>query len=266
MRWVIGDVHGMRLALESLLAAVAKRDAQPRFLFTGDYVNRGPDSRGVIDLLLKLPNASFVRGNHDDILDIILNGRGYCDHPQPIAPVPAFRWFMQHGLAETLVSYGADYADLEYAAGHANEARVDEAMSVIPAEHRAFIRGLPPVYEEADLFVAHAAWDVDARDDAPDLAAPLAAPGNAPARFAVLWGRYAERDVKRTKRWRRTGYFGHTPVSSYRSDQLTPLRGPNIVLLDTGAALSPNGRLSAVCAETGECAQVHRSGREIEAE
>src|SRR5687767_15109561 len=162
MRWVIGDVHGMRLALESLLAAIAQRDSSPRLLFAGDYVNRGPDSRGVLDLLLALPDAAFVRGNHDDILDIILHGRGYCDHPQPIDPVGAFRWFMQHGLAETLVSYGADYADLEYAAEHLSEARVAEAMSVIPRDHRAFLRSLPPVYEEPDLFVAHAMWDVDA--------------------------------------------------------------------------------------------------------
>ena len=265
MRWVIGDVHGMRLALESLLAAVARRDPSPRFLFAGDYVNRGPDSRGVLDLLVTLPGAAFVRGNHDDILDVILHGRGYCDHPQRIEPVAAFRWFMQHGLAETLVSYGADYADLEYAAGHATPGRVFDAMSVIPDDHRAFIRALPPVYEEADLFVAHATWDVDARDDAPDLAAPLAAPGNGPARFAVLWGRYTESDVRRAKRWRRTGYFGHTPVRSYRADQDTPIRGPGIVLLDTGAALSPDGRLSAVCAETGECVQVHRSGKPVEA-
>lgn len=266
MRWVIGDVHGMRLALESLLAAISKCDSSPRFLFAGDYVNRGPDSRGVLDLLLTLSNATFVRGNHDDILDIILHGRGYCDHPQPIDPVGAFRWFMQHGMAETLVSYGADYADLEYAAGHPTEARVTEAMSIIPDAHRAFIRGLPPVYEEPDLFVAHALWDVDTRDNAPNLATPLAAPGNGVTRFNVLWGRYAERDIKRVKRWTRTGYFGHTPVKSYHSNQHTPMRGPSIVLLDTGAALSVDGRLSAVCAETGECVQVHRSGKAVEAE
>ena len=103
MRWVIGDVHGMRAALESLLGEISKRDRSPRFLFTGDYVNRGPDSRGVIDLLLSLSGAAFVRGNHDDILDIILHGEGYCDHPTGIDAVGAFRWFMQHGLGETLL-------------------------------------------------------------------------------------------------------------------------------------------------------------------
>jgi hypothetical protein len=43
------------------------------------------------------------------------------------------------------------------------------------------------------------------------------------------------------------------------------MRGPSIVLLDTGAALMPDGRLSAVCAETGECVQVHRSGKAVAA-
>ena len=69
MRWIIGDVHGMRAALERLLEAVGRVDPSARFYFVGDYVNRGPDARGVIDLLLSLTNARFVRGNHDDIFD-----------------------------------------------------------------------------------------------------------------------------------------------------------------------------------------------------
>jgi serine/threonine protein phosphatase 1 len=261
MRWVIGDVHGMRLALESLLEKIGKRDPSPRYLFAGDYVNRGPDSRGVLNLLLKLPSARFVRGNHDDILDIILHGSGYCDHPQRIDPISAFRWFMQHGLAETLVSYDADYADLDYAAEHATPQRVKETVSIIPEEHRAFIRDLPPVIEEPDLFVAHALWDVDTADAG--IAAKLGE--DAADRFKILWGRYSEKEIKGKKRWKRTGYFGHTPVQSYRDDYDEPLRGPDIVLLDTGAALSADGRLSAVCAETGELVQVHRSGKSVEA-
>lgn len=262
MRWIIGDVHGMRLALESLIALIKQRDPDPRFLFTGDYVNRGPDSRGVIDLLLKLDPgaASFVRGNHDDILDIILHGDGYCDHPQKIDPIAAFRWFMQHGLMETLLSYGGDYADLEYAMEHPSEQRVREAVSIIPPDHRTFIRELPAVHEEPDLFVAHAMWDVDTPDDA----MPARLGQSPPDRFKILWGRYTEKDIGRKKRWQRTGYFGHTPVQAYGDRNDEPLRGPEIVLLDTGAALSPSGRLSAVCAETGELVQVHRSGKPVE--
>ena len=260
MRWIIGDVHGMRLALEALLSAISKRDKDPRFLFAGDYVNRGPDSRGVVNLLLKLPNATFVRGNHDDIVDTILHGIGYVDHPTRLEPVAAFKWFMQHGLMETLTSYGADYADLEYAAGHATEERVAEAMSVIPDEHKTFFKNLKPLHEEPDLFVAHAAWDVDSPDDGmPDR---LARHGE--DRLKIIWGRYQRFEIDSEKPWRRTGYFGHTPVQSYGDNLFEPLRGPSIVLLDTGAALAANGRLSAVCAETGECVQVHRSGKPVE--
>jgi serine/threonine protein phosphatase 1 len=174
--------------------------------------------------------------------------------------VPAFQWFMQHGLAETLMSYGADYADLEHAARHVSHQRVEDVMSIIPAEHRAFIRRLPPALEEDDLFVAHAMWDI--YDDTTLMAARLAAKPD--YRFKILWGRYGEKDIKGQKRWRRTGYFGHTPVQSYRPEYDQPLRGPSIVLLDTGAAVSPAGRLSAVCADTGECVQVHRSGEPVE--
>jgi serine/threonine protein phosphatase 1 len=261
MRWVIGDVHGMRLALESLLEAIAKRDSSPRYLFAGDYVNRGPDARGVLNLLRSLPNAGFVRGNHDDILDIILSGSGYCDHPQKIDAVSAFRWFIQHGLAETLVSYDADYADLDYIAEHPTPDGVRDAVSIIPEAHRKFIHDLPPVIEEPDIFVAHAMWDVDESDAG--LAAKLGE--DAADRFKILWGRYSEKEIKSKKRWKRTGYFGHTPVQSYRHDYDEPLRGPDIVLLDTGAALTIDGRLSAVCAETGELVQVHRSGKAVEA-
>jgi hypothetical protein len=261
MRWVIGDVHGMRLALEALLNAIAKRDPLPKLIFAGDFVNRGPDSQGVIKLLLTLNNASFVRGNHDDILDIILHGKGFCDHPTTIQPVAAFHWFMQHGLAETLVSYGADAADLEYAAEYPTEDRVHEAVSVIPESHREFVRNLPPLYEDDDVFVAHAMWDADDSDD--DIAGRLAKKSGE-ARFKVLWGRFADDDIERSKSWRRTGYFGHTPVQTYRGGSVEPLRGPNIFLLDTGAALSVTGRLSAVCVETGECVQVHRNGKPVE--
>ena len=73
---------------------------------------------------------------------------------------------------------------------------------------------------------------------------------------------------RRRKRWKRTGYFGHTPVETFRLSMRrgdnVPIHGPQIVLLDTGAALSANGRLSAVCAESGELVQMDRVGELVE--
>src|SRR3982751_2009409 len=108
MRWIIGDIHGMLRPLEALVAAIDKADAERQLLFVGDYVNRGPDSKGVIELLLTLKNAHFVRGNHDDIFDMVIHGTSYVNHPSAPDPVSAFCWFMEYGLADTFMSYGLD--------------------------------------------------------------------------------------------------------------------------------------------------------------
>ena len=260
MRWVIGDIHGMLRPLRAVVDAVTRVDASPRLLFVGDYVNRGPESRGVVDLLLALPNASFARGNHDDIFDLVLHGTSYDPTAAPDAG-SAFAWFMNHGLAATFTSYGVDYARLEWVARAPTPERLREMTAAVPAAHRAFFRDLPGVIEEPDCFIAHALWD-PAESDAPGLAGRLQADRR--LRHQILWGRYSEGEIRRPKRWRRTGYFGHTPVETFgptlfRGNNV-PVRGPQIVLLDTAAALTPGGRLSAVCVETGQLVQSDRAG------
>ena len=78
MRWVIGDIHGMFAALETLIDALTKLDPQARFYFVGDYVNRGPESKRVIEYLITLKNAKFCRGNHDDVFDLIVTDHWLC--------------------------------------------------------------------------------------------------------------------------------------------------------------------------------------------
>ena len=267
MRWVIGDIHGMYDSLRGLVEAVGRRDASPRLLFVGDYVNRGANSRGVIDLLLGLPNASFARGNHDDVLDLVLHGSCYDPHSAAPDAGAAFSWFMQHGLAHTFTSYGVDHAMLQEAERRPTAQRLREVAAAVPEQHRRFIHALPPVIEEPDLFVAHAMWEPEAPDDAPSVAAELGAKPR--LRHRVLWGRYTPDEIRRPKRWKRTGYFGHTPVEAFgptmHRGQNVPIRGPRIVLLDTAAALSPSGRLSAVCVESGEVVQTDRTGAVVEA-
>lgn len=262
MRWIIGDIHGMYAALAGLVEAVSRQDAAPRFLFVGDYVNRGPDSRQVIDLLLALPNASFVRGNHDDVFDLVLHGTCYDPHSAAPDPISAFGWFMKHGLDNTFMSYGVDDALLEAIERRPNPQRLRHLAAAVPATHKRFIHELPPVIEEQDLFVAHAMWDAEEPDDSPGVAARLAARPR--LRHRILWGRYTAEEIRRPKRWTRTGFFGHTPVEAMgpmvHRGRNTPIRGPRIVLLDTAVALSPGGRLSAVCAETAQVVQTDRAG------
>jgi bis(5'-nucleosyl)-tetraphosphatase (symmetrical) len=63
-RIFVGDIQGCREPLERLLAAVAFVPGRDRLLPAGDMVNKGPDSPGVIDLLMEL-KAEPVLGNHD---------------------------------------------------------------------------------------------------------------------------------------------------------------------------------------------------------
>src|SRR5688572_12870690 len=140
MRWIIGDIHGMLRPLQTVLGVVVRRDPWAHLLFVGDYVNRGPDSRGVIELLLSLKNAHFVRGNHDDLLDMILHGSCYAPHPSASDPVSAFCWFMEHGLADTFQSYGFDYAELEHARHKPTREAVKRFGEAVPPKHRTFIR------------------------------------------------------------------------------------------------------------------------------
>jgi hypothetical protein len=63
---IIGDVHGMRQSLEALLSKLKfNKENGDHLILTGDLINKGPDSAGVLDLAKRL-GASAVRGNHDN--------------------------------------------------------------------------------------------------------------------------------------------------------------------------------------------------------
>jgi serine/threonine protein phosphatase 1 len=260
MRWIIGDVHGMLKPLSALIGAIARRDQSAHLIFVGDYVNRGPDSRKVIDLLISLPRATFLRGNHDDVFDLLLHGISYIQHPGVSDPGAAFTWFMQHGLADTLISYGATWDQLEAALVDATPERIERLVKPVPASHRRFIRGLKPTYEADTFFVAHGFWHPDDPDGPVPLAQRLV--NDADLRYALLWNRYSRDQIESPTRWNRVGYFGHTPVTNYPAgEDLTPIVGPNIVLLDTASALMENGMLSALCADNGMLLQADRAGK-----
>jgi serine/threonine protein phosphatase 1 len=261
MRWIIGDIHGMLRPLEALIRAVQRADAQAQLLFVGDFINRGPDSRGVIDLILGLAGARCVRGNHDDVFDQVLNDQSFAGQAGEDHRRVVFQWFMQHGLDATFKSYGVTQSELTRALQAPNARAFDSLAAQVPARHREFIRNLPPLIEEDDLFIAHAKWDAALPTEAPPLGERLSA-AHPSVRHTLLWGRYGTPEILAEKPWRRAGYFGHTPVDVYADrPDLVPIAGPRIVLLDTAAALSPRGRLTAFCHETQTFIQADVAGR-----
>jgi hypothetical protein len=258
MRWIIGDIHGMLAPLRALLAAIGQRDPQPKYFFVGDYVNRGPDSRGVIDLLLQVPGATFLRGNHDDVLDMILSGHAFVE---TIDPVAAFGWFLRFGLVRTLASYGVKSRQIDRFTNKPERKTIDSLTAPIPPAHRQFIRNLEPFADAGDFFVAHASWPVTQDVDGK---MPLNLAASPELRHRLIWGRFTLEEIGMPKSWSKPGFFGHTPVPNYAElageMENVPVVGPQITLLDTGAALGPHGRLTAWCVERQSFIQADPQG------
>jgi serine/threonine protein phosphatase 1 len=130
----VGDVHGCLAQLDALLAAVAPTPADV-LVFLGDYVDRGPDSRGVLDRLIGLRRTHrlvCLRGNHE-----LMMVRSRTD------PAERKMW-LQVGGAETLASYGPSPG---------RTGKFDD----VPAEHWQFLeRDCVNWHETADHIFVHA--------------------------------------------------------------------------------------------------------------
>jgi serine/threonine protein phosphatase 1 len=127
----IGDIHGCSRALNGLLDMVHP-GPDDLVVTLGDYVDRGPDSRGVLDRLLGLPARCrhvALRGNHDQMM---LDARTDLD---------ALRDWLQCGGRETLQSYGT--------------AGKEGMLADVPVEHWDFLESVCVPYFETDthLFV-----------------------------------------------------------------------------------------------------------------
>ncbi|HEV2659453.1 MAG TPA: metallophosphoesterase, partial [Ktedonobacteraceae bacterium] len=62
---LLSDIHGNTLALDAVLADIAEQGEVDRYWILGDFSSLGYDPVGVLERITKLPNVSFVRGNHD---------------------------------------------------------------------------------------------------------------------------------------------------------------------------------------------------------
>lgn len=152
--YAVGDVHGRLDVLQPLLHEIAQdaltsRPAeQPLLVFLGDYVDRGPDSRQVVDLVLKLQlDGAFevvaLKGNHEEALLQFL-----------AEPAFAMTW-MEHGGAATLASYGVAPCSMRTDADAWEPVR-DAFDQALPPAHRRFYRQLALFHVVGDYAFVHA--------------------------------------------------------------------------------------------------------------
>jgi serine/threonine protein phosphatase 1 len=134
--FVVGDLHGCNEELEQLLDAIEPTD-RDRICFLGDYVDRGPSPRGVIERLLRLsnegPSCVFLKGNHEDMLlsYLVFEGR-YC---------------------EAFIVNGGDANIDIYGIGPVEGAAAAERM---PPDHLEFLRSLQLSARFGDFLCVHA--------------------------------------------------------------------------------------------------------------
>ena len=152
--YAVGDIHGCYEQLKHLLTQIAQdageldRNVKPSLIFCGDYVDRGPASRDVLEALCWLQrhkpfNLHCLMGNHERVmLDYIDN------------PLRARDW-LRFGGAETLKSYGVSpptYDDVPQAHLLAR----DDLLERLPVAHLRFLQGLELMVTVGDFAFVHA--------------------------------------------------------------------------------------------------------------
>jgi serine/threonine protein phosphatase 1 len=134
--YAIGDIHGSLHKLRDLMM-LCERHADGRtasFIFLGDYIDRGPDSRGVVEALMDMQSRQpdrviALKGNHEAVALEVVDGE-----------TEAELWLREGGTA-TLRSYD-----------------IDDARD-LPDEHVAWLRSLPLCYDDGRRFFVHAGVD-----------------------------------------------------------------------------------------------------------
>jgi len=149
--YCIGDIHGcldlLQMLHEKIIAHAKNYTGTKKLVYVGDYIDRGLDSKGVIDLLLDKPLKGFeiiyLRGNHEQSLLEFLDD-----------PVRTRNWLTYGGL-DTLVSYGVRMAKLP-----TNDTEMyslcDQLDERIPTSHLKFMTNTQFHFTEGNYFFTHA--------------------------------------------------------------------------------------------------------------
>ena len=207
LTYAIGDVHGRADLLAGMIDFIrrdaASRRQEPRVIFLGDIVDRGPDSRGAMDLVAdtldRWPQSVFLLGNHDRYF-----------HDFLIGPGPSFQKWLAQGGSATLVSYGAVEGE-----------NVLDLQRRIKAQHAAHLQLLleaPFIHVEDDHVFVHAGIDPQRAVDQQDERTCL-----------LIRGPFLDYDGELTHKI----VHGHTPVDGVR-----PVVTRNRISLDTEAYLT----------------------------
>jgi serine/threonine protein phosphatase 1 len=236
--FAIGDIHGDVEALQTLLATFPKLRAGDTIVFIGDYVDRGPRSKDVIEYIRRLPKKTkakivALRGNHEDSWLRVID-KGWPEFSLPVS----------NGCLATLRSYVGTPPDV---ATTGDETLRNEEIpgllhgTFFPKDVVEWMRELPYFYEDEHAIYVHAGL--------PHGEGGFPHPSEVKTQAALLWCR----DERFFRLYRgKMVVFGHTAtellppeLSSYTPEDPTDIwAGPCTIGLDTGCG--KGGFLTAV--------------------
>lgn len=221
MLYAIGDIHGRFDLLTQLHEKIMKHSEQFEEIHTivtlGDYVDRGPQSKEVLDFLMTEPfegfNHVYLRGNHEDMMAKSVYGTTdsviYDTYSHDIQRARMI--FLDNGGEETLKSFGIDDPDVLY--------YDKESMDSILSPYAGFFAGLQDYYTANGYLFVHAGIIPGLPLDEQD-------------HNVMYWirGKFLNSDADH-------GYMvvhGHTPTTT-RGNGTQPEHMPNRIGIDTGA-------------------------------
>jgi serine/threonine protein phosphatase 1 len=205
-RWVIPDIHGCLKTLKTLVEEQIKPTRYDEIYFLGDYIDRGPDSKGVIDYIRGLQGDQYditaLRGNHEDIvLELYDNElKSKFSWFQSFAS-KNYRSWMDIGGKDTLRSFGI--AELRQ----------------LPSEYIEWMKNLSYFVKMDDFILVHAGLNFEIDDPFTDTA-------------AMVWTR--EYQIIPEKIGNRRIIHGHVPVNLELMDMAVKNKSLKFVDLDNG--------------------------------
>jgi serine/threonine protein phosphatase 1 len=225
MDYAIGDIHGCLEKLERLLTLIRYDPAADRVIFLGDYIDRGPQSKGVIDFLLRLqrenPANIFLMGNHED---------NFLHYIQVCLIDAANDWLIEPFFA------GGGIATLQSYVPQMRNPYDQRLITAVPPEHLTFLANLRLYWTDEDYIAVHAG-----------------------VRPRIPLQQQSENDLLRIRGpFLHTSHglgkcvvFGHTPFPAVRRDA-------DKIGIDTGACYTDMGygKLTALCLQTQQIFQV----------
>ena len=204
--WVIPDIHGCANTLKALIEEQIKPTRYDELYFLGDYIDRGPDSKGVIDYIRHLQKDEYsvipLRGNHEDFLVEL-----YDEELKPANP-----WFLRFAdqKKRSWYSFGGKETLKSFGIHHLNE---------MPAEYVEWMRNLIYYVSLEKFILVHAGLNCNIDDPFSDTR-------------SMLWLR--DYQILPEKTGNRKIIHGHVPVNLQFIDLSIRNNYYNFIDLDNG--------------------------------